>query len=127
MRSEPEFRQPTDSERALLQRLLEGDFQGRDELSAMMRDLQVRLIDDEGSLELYSKTSGRAPVLKRIPVEAEAKDDDGIVIHALLHVIDGRPTELEVFKEDGSSIRRMPLPSAFEIIVLQPAPHNGSE
>jgi len=40
-----------------------------------------------------------------------------------LHVKDGQPAELEIFKDDGSPVKRMPSPSAFELIVLPPAPH----
>jgi hypothetical protein len=64
-------------------------------------------------------------VVKRIPVEAEGKDEDGVVIHMLLRVVDGRPIELEFFREDGATIKRMPAPSGFELIVLPPMPQKG--
>jgi hypothetical protein len=76
-------------------------------------------------LELRSQIEGKSPVIKRVPVEAEAKDEDGAVIHMLLHVVDGRPVELELFKEDGTTVRRMPSPSALELIVLPPMPDKG--
>jgi hypothetical protein len=88
----------------------------------MIEQVEVKTIDELGGLEIQSHASGKAPVAKRIPVEAEAEDEDGYLIHALLHVVDGRPTELEIFKDDGSCVRRMPAPSAFELIVLPPAP-----
>ncbi len=116
------FRQPTPSERQLLDHLLEAEFPGRDELVQMFRDLEVRPVDEDGCLELRSRVTGRARVVKQIPVEAQAKDQDGVKIHLLLHVKDGRPIELEVFKEDNSPIKRMPLAGAFELIVLPPAP-----
>jgi hypothetical protein len=120
-----QFRTPTLSEQALLERLLEADFPGREDLLTMICNLQVKVIDDEGSLELQSRSSKRASVIKRIPVEAEAKDADGITIHVLLHVNDGQPTELEIFKDDGSSVKRMPSPKTFDLIVLPPVPHKN--
>ena len=116
------FRKPTNLERSLLERLLEAEFPGRDELAPMVRNLLVRTIDEEGGLELRSEVGGEAPVVKRIPVEAEAKDEDGFRVHALLHVVKGRPVELEIYKDDGSAVKRMPPASAFELIVLPPAP-----
>jgi hypothetical protein len=119
---ELDFRKPTNEERALLERLLEAEFPGRDQLAPMVRNLLVRTIDEDGGLELRSEVSGEAPVVKRIPVEAEAKDDDGFRVHALLHVVGGRPVELEIYKDDGSTVKRMPPPSTFELIVLPPVP-----
>jgi hypothetical protein len=40
---------------------------------------------------LRAKSVGKAPVVKRVPVEAEGKDEDGSIIHMLLHVDDGKP------------------------------------
>lgn len=119
---ESEFRKPTKTERDLLQRLLEAEFPGRDELASLMHEIRVKTVDEVGSLELQSQRSGTAQVIKRIPVEAEAGDADGFSIHALLHVVNGRPVELEIFKDDGSSVKQMPPPSAFELIVLPPMP-----
>ncbi len=117
-----EFLSPTDAERELLRRLMEADFPGRDELASMLDQVRVRTIDELGSLELRTQAGGEAPVAKTIPVEAEAQDEDGCLIHVLLHVVDGRPVELEIFKDDGSRVRQMPSPSAFDLLVLPPAP-----
>ena len=120
LKLESPFRKPTDAERSLLDRLLEAQFPGRDELAPMLRNVLVRTIDDDGGLELRTEGGGEAPVVKRIPVEAEAKDDDGYTVHALLHVVSGRPAELEIYKDDGSTVKRMPPASAFKLIVLPP-------
>jgi len=85
----------------------------------------VRTIDEDGGLELQSQVEGKAPVVKRVPVEAEGKDEDGAVIHMLLHVVDGRPVELEFFREDTETVKKIPPPSAFELIVLPPMPEKG--
>jgi hypothetical protein len=122
MNQEEHFRKPTVTEQALLERLIEADFPGREELAPMIHSILVRPLDGEGSLELNSQIPGIAPVVKRIPVEAEATDEDGVRMHVLLHVLNGRPIELEFFKEDGSGIKRLPVPSDFELIVLPPAP-----
>jgi hypothetical protein len=105
-------------ERALLDRLLVAEFPGRDELAVLLQSVLVRTIDDDGGLELRSRVEGKASVVQRVPVEAEGKGEDGVTIHMLLHVVDGRPVELEFFKEDSSMVKRLPSPSAFEPIVL---------
>lgn len=120
-----EFRKPTDREQGLLERLLEVDFPGKGELVPLLRNLLVKTIDEHGCLELRSQAEGKSPVVKRVPVEAEAKDEDGVVIHMLLHVVEGRPAELEFFRDDGAAIKQIPPPSAFELIVLPPVPEKG--
>jgi hypothetical protein len=120
-----EFRQPTDREQALLNRLLEAELPGREELAPLVRRVLVKTIDEDGGLELRSQVEGKAPVVQRVPVEAEGKDEDAAVIHMLLHVVDGRPVELEFYRDGVGNVKTMPLPSAFELIVLPPMPKNG--
>jgi hypothetical protein len=126
LKMESDFRQLTAVERALLERLLEADFTGRDELAPLLRSAIVRNIDEDCGLELESQVHGKAPVARRIPVEAEGKDEDGVVIHMLLHVVDGRPVELEFFREDGTTVKKVPAPSNFVLIVLPPVPARES-
>src|SRR5690348_3882025 len=90
------FREPTDGERKLLMRLLQADFPGRTELASLVESSLVKIIDEDGGLELRAQREGKALVTKRVPVEAEASDSDGVTIHMLLHVVDGKPTELEI-------------------------------
>jgi hypothetical protein len=125
LKTEGEFREPTEVERLLLERLLEAEFPGRDELVPLLQRVLVRTIDEDGGLKLQSQTEGKAPVVKRVPVEAEAKDEDGAVIHMLLHVVEGRPAELEFFREDTATVKRIPAPLAFELIVLPAMPEEG--
>jgi hypothetical protein len=125
MAVEAMFRKPSEKEQALLNRLLEAGFPGRDELVPLLREVLVRTIDDNGGLELLSQIDGSAPVVKRVPVEAEAKDDDGAVIHMLLHIVEGRPAELEFYRDGVGNVQTMPQPSAFELIVLPPMPRDG--
>lgn len=110
LKAESEFRQPTAIERGLLERLLEADFPGRGELSPLLRNVLVRTIDKDGGLELQSQVEGKAPVVKRVPVEAEGKDEDGAVIHMMLHVVDGRPVELEFYREDTETVKKSTAP-----------------
>ncbi len=119
------FRKPSDEEQALLNRLLEAEFPGRGGLAHLLREVLVRTIDDDGGLELQSQIEGRAPVVQRVPVEAEGKDEDGTVIHMLLHVIEGRPVGLGFYRDGLGNVRKMPRPSAFELIVLPPMPKDG--
>src|SRR5215469_11953114 len=119
------FREPTPAERALIERLLEAEFPGKLELVHLLKNILVRSIDSDGGIEINSQSEGKASVVKRVPVEAEGKDEDGTVIHMLLHVVDGRPTELEFFREDGTTVKRLPAPSEFELIVLPPMPRKG--
>jgi hypothetical protein len=122
---ELQFREPATDERALLERLLEANFPGRNELSTLLGSVLVRTIDGDGSLELESQVEGKAPVVKGVPVEAEGKDEDGATIHLLLYVEDGRPVELEFFREDGKTVKTAPPPSGFELLVLPPIPSGG--
>jgi hypothetical protein len=122
-----EFREPTQTERGMIDRLLEAEFPGKYELVQMMRTVRVRTIDEDGGLELQTAELGdRALVLQRIPVEAEAKaKDDRMTVHVLLHVVDGKPVELEIYRNDGGRVKELPSPSEFELIVLPPAPTIG--
>lgn len=120
--TEHQFREPTAVERALLERLLEANFPGRKELAALLENVLVRTIDEHGGLELESQVEGKAPVVKGVPVEAEGKDEDGATIHMLLYLEEGRPVELEFFREDGETVKTIPAPSHFELIVLPPIP-----
>ena len=123
---EDSFRSPTHDEYAILARLLEADFPGRDDLIPMISNLEVKTIDEMGGLALQPKVHGYAHVVKRVPVEAEAKDVDGVVVHVLLHVLEGQPTELEIFREDGDVPKRIPDPASFDLIVLPPVPSDSA-
>lgn len=119
MRREEHFREPAPTEREVMQKLLAADFPGQREIAAQLANCRVRTIDDEGSLELeLSDAAKPAMVERRIPVEAEGVDEDGIYVHVLLHVVKGFAKELEVYKDDGSAIRR--IPSACDLKVVVP-------
>ena len=115
---EEALRPLTALERGYIDRLLTADFPGRDEVAQQLTSALARRIDNEGSVELVPQNNARAPVLKRVPVEGESVDDDGVPIYFLLHVVDSRVRELEIYKADGSPIVRMPSPDQVEVVAL---------
>lgn len=109
------FRQLTDNERRLVNRLLEKDFPGRDAISEQVNEALVKQIDENGSLEFDVGIAPKAVSKFRIPTEGEIEDIDGVIVHVLLHVVDGRVSELEIFKEDNSPVKKMPDPIALRL------------
>jgi hypothetical protein len=112
------FRAFTTHEQGIIDRLLEKAFAGRDAIREQMKKSLVRTIDEDESLEFLVQSNVKAKVKRRIPVEAELQDTDGVLIHILLHVIDGKLNELEIYKEDGSPIRESPDPSRLKVVCL---------
>ena len=120
MSSEPSFRELTAWERQILDRLVQANFPGRDEVAEQMKNCLVRTLDEHGCLEFDIRTDLKVPIVRGIPVEAEGRDDDGVQICVLLHVVDGKVKELEIFKVDGSPMLRMPKASELDVFVLPP-------
>ncbi len=114
------YRELTLNEREIVDRLLEPHFQGRDEIAEQIRSGKVRRADSDGCLEFYVESEVKARVLQRVPTEAEAEDEDGVVIHALLHVVDGKVKELEFHKEAPLPIKRMPKASEWRVVTFPP-------
>ena len=106
------------AERQLLERMLSAPAAGRHELLLQLEDSLVEPIDRNGSLRFVVDTNIIAPVERRIPVEAQCQDSDGMWIHALLHVVDGKVWELEIYKDDSSNVDKMPANTEWEILVL---------
>lgn len=103
------FRLPSDVERALIAELIAAEFPGRTEVVNQLRQCVVRLIDEEGSLELRIPSHAvAAPVRRRIPTELYGPDADGVQVSVLLHVVDGICREIEIYKVDGTTIRQLP-------------------
>ena len=109
------FRQLSTDERQLLNRLLEEPFPGRDEFALQLSGSQVRIVDADGSMEFHVTSADVAPVRHRVPAEARYDDSDGTPVHLLLHVVDGRVAQLEIYKADGSTIERRPSPSDLQV------------
>lgn len=116
--SEEPLRELTDLERGYLERLLTVDFPGREQVAKQLESVVARRIDEEGSVELVTQSSESANVTKRVPVEGESSDADGVPIYFLLHVVESQVRELEIYKADGSPIKQMPAPEQVDVIVL---------
>jgi len=117
------YRALTSWERRLIQRLLSSPFPGRDALVAQVEDAVASpmhedgtLLDEDGSLYLVTSSPVRASVRARVPAEGQARDADGVMIHYLLHVVDGRIDQLEIFKEDLSRVLRQAKPEDLKVM-----------
>lgn len=107
----PAARNVSPIERQIIARLLNASFKGADALCAQMSQAAVRSNDYGGVLVLafeVAKDAVPAEVSGRIPVEAQARDSDGVMIHMLLHVVDGFLREVEIFREDSQPIHQLP-------------------
>jgi hypothetical protein len=102
------FRPLKTHERELLEKLLEPEFPGRDELRHQLNSVIAKQVFEDGTLDLQCDPGSAAPVKSRVPTEGKCADADGVEIHVLLHVVDGAMNELEIFKDDGSSILNPP-------------------
>lgn len=110
-----QFRLLTDYELRLIDRLLSESFPARDAIRAQVVDSLAKEIDSDGSLEIRVSDKSPPVVSKfRVPVEGWFEDEDGIHIHVLLHVVNGRLNELEIYKDDGRIIK-MPDPEQLAI------------
>ena len=105
---EQAFRPLFKHERELIEKLLEPEFVGRDELRAQLQTVTGRqLLDDGTFLELRCGSSVTAPVRNRVPTEGRCRDTDGGPIDVLLHVVDGLMHQLEILKY-GGPLRKWP-------------------
>lgn len=105
------YRQLTTAEREILDVLLKKDFPGKSELVEQAKDAEVKAVDENHSLSFLVHSAMLAPIKRGIPTEARMKDTDGVFVNILLHVVDGRLNELEIYKDDGSPIETEIIPS----------------
>ena len=110
---------PLDHEsKEILQALMKAPFPGREEIARQVSVAVGRRIDGHGCLDLSAVETVRAEVVRRIPVEAEVSDVDGVTIHVLLHVVDGYISALDIYREDGGDLRSPIQPEDLRLIVL---------
>lgn len=107
----------TPAERDVVERLLEYPFEGHDDLRRQVENALVRPVDEGFSLEVRVNGPAVHSVPARVPVEAETRDSDGATVHVLLHVVDGRVNELELYREDLARVQAFP--SAANLTVLR--------
>jgi len=111
------YRPLGDWERRIIVRLLSAaPFPGRDDILSQVETARAMTIDEDGSVSLRPSIARKAGVTTRIPVEGEAKDADGVMIHYLLHVVDGAINELEVYKDDSSRVSRQAQPEDLTVM-----------
>jgi len=106
-------------EEEILNRLLSVDFQGREELIRQAQSVRVsEECEDCRSVKLVVENvpGNIATVKRRIPIEAEAVDIDGITIHILLHVVSGLMDEIEIYREDLKDITELPKSNSLDLI-----------
>jgi hypothetical protein len=113
-----DFRPINSSETSLIDKLLSVNFKGKTELIEQIDKARVRTIDENGSLRFSTTSDVMANVNSRVPVEAECLDSDNILIHALLHVLDGRIWELEIYRDDSLTVKRRVDVDDWEVSVL---------
>lgn len=120
-----DWRQIEPRERALLMHLLRGEFHGRAEILEQLQSLEVKPISPEGSLRFRSSgpladvedidaPSNRAN--DKVPIRGFYDDDlssnaifrFASLVMLVVHVTDGKISELEIYKEDGSTINNDP-------------------
>jgi hypothetical protein len=97
--------------------LLAEAFEGRDQLVAQIDGATARTIDSDGSFAL-TVIGPVARVPYRVPVTGATYDPDGMGVEVLLHVIDGRMAEVEVYRVDGQVVQTPVDPSTLELITL---------
>jgi hypothetical protein len=77
---------------------------------------RAKTIDEDGSLEFLVSSGMAADHVKySVPIEGEYEDPDGITVHVLLHVVDGKTKELEFFREDNARVRTWPDPASLRV------------
>lgn len=109
------FRPLDANEIALLKKLLDHDFQGRDALRMQLSSVTGRQTDEHGCLRLRTDETIEADSEIASPTEGRCEDIDGGVIVVMLHVRNGKLHLLEMFKEDGSEILRAPKAEALSV------------
>ena len=115
------FRALQNGERRLLETLLDHrQFDGRDQLREQLESTTARLIleyqDNYGSIELHVSNGPPSSGRKRVPVEGQYLDDDGIPVWLLLHINrEGFMCELEIVRADGKPLVSAPTPERLEV------------
>jgi len=114
-----EFRPLDPRERGLLEKLLDAEFAGRDELRSQIASVTARQIEEDGTLRLRRGSGTPAPTKYALVAEGTCTDADGMTIAVLLHVDkEGFMRMLEILKYGGSPIINPP--TARDLVVLVP-------
>lgn len=115
---EAEFRQLSDRERGLLEKLLEASLPGRDELRTQLSSVTAKQLHEDGTLKLRCDSGVPSP-RKGLAWEGMWKDADGGDGTVMLHVNrNGFMHMLEIIKYDSTPIINPP--SARDLLFLLP-------
>jgi hypothetical protein len=113
----------SDTERSLIDMLLQRDFPGVDPLRVQANHAAVagEFNDGSGSIVLVIEPSVAVRYRGdwQVPVLARAFDVDGLPIQVSLHVIDGKLAELEITKFGSDSIKQVPGLDSFRILTAE--------
>jgi hypothetical protein len=116
---DPGFRQLDTRERGLIEKLLEAEFPGRDELRTQLFSVTAKQIEEDGTLSLRCDSGLPALGRYRLVAEGTCKDADGGDMSVMLHLNDqGFMSILEIIKYEPSPIINPP--SARELVLLLP-------
>jgi hypothetical protein len=100
----------TDPEKRLIDLMLQGEFEGRDQLREQLSHARVVAHGPTDTRTIVFAapidSQERADITERVPVDASMADLDGTDIEVLLHVVDGCAHELEAYRVDGDPIER---------------------
>ena len=107
--------------------MLADPFPGAHELRQQAAAARVRSIDAEGSIAFDSAADVPAGTGYQSPVTAIAEDEDGVQIEMGLLVRDGKLSELDVWKGDGSPIKKWPSAARVQVLVTVPGYSGRSE
>lgn len=120
MHYETDWHMLTVREQHLLKRLLSCPFDGRDALMSQLEKALARWVVKSGvpALQLQvGSTSSPASVRQMVPVDGLGKDLDGSDVYFLLHVVEGRAQEVEIFRPDGKPILQLPDADSIQVQV----------
>jgi hypothetical protein len=105
-------------EKELLEKLVEREFEGRDELRSQLGSLTAKQLHDDGTLSLHCDSRSPVSATHGLVAEGICKDADGLSISVLLHVgKDGFMHMLEILKYGPSPIINPP--AARDLILLK--------
>jgi len=112
-----EFRPLNTREKELLEKLLEPEFEGRDELRSQLGLATAKQVLEDGTLDLHCDPGSPVSTAHGLVAEGILKDADGMNISVLLHVDrDGFMHELEMLKYGPAPI--INAPTARDLVLL---------
>ncbi|MGA7218152.1 MAG: hypothetical protein WBX38_07555 [Candidatus Sulfotelmatobacter sp.] len=103
----------------MVEKLLEVDFPGRDELRTQLASIKAKQIEEDGTLRLLCDSGLPSSGKFALVSEGACKDGDGGDVSVMLHLNkDGFMTMLEIIKYGPAPI--ITPPSADDLVVLMP-------